>query len=174
MLHYDIRVNSWQPPPASSLIISQACWRPSTPTCRYPPPPSFPLHPRHSVSTISLYRVRTGKRSRGRGCFYMCWPTLWAASGCSCLRALYSRYPLPRFPPSRLHPFPLSMCDRSQFGWLVADPICSLFIAVLIFASVIPLLRQVRDGSLSRTNRIDPIFMFVSPVSLGSLRALLL
>lgn len=29
-----------------------------------------------------------------------------------------------------------------QFGWLIVDPICSVFIAVLIFISVIPLLRQ--------------------------------
>ncbi|XP_032809518.1 proton-coupled zinc antiporter SLC30A5 [Petromyzon marinus] len=29
-----------------------------------------------------------------------------------------------------------------QFGWLAADPICSLFISVLIFLSVVPLLRD--------------------------------
>jgi len=29
-----------------------------------------------------------------------------------------------------------------QFGWLIADPICSLFIAVLIFLSVIPLIKD--------------------------------
>ncbi|TRY91874.1 hypothetical protein DNTS_017673 [Danionella cerebrum] len=29
-----------------------------------------------------------------------------------------------------------------QFGWLIADPICSLFIATLIFLSVIPLLKD--------------------------------
>ncbi|XP_069483491.1 proton-coupled zinc antiporter SLC30A5 [Ambystoma mexicanum] len=29
-----------------------------------------------------------------------------------------------------------------QFGWLIADPLCSLFIAVLIFLSVIPLLKD--------------------------------
>eukprot|EP00048_Salpingoeca_helianthica_P001871 m.52408 g.52408 ORF g.52408 m.52408 type:complete len:716 (-) comp11770_c0_seq4:347-2494(-) len=29
-----------------------------------------------------------------------------------------------------------------QFGWLIVDPLCSVFIAVLIFVSVIPLLRQ--------------------------------
>lgn len=29
-----------------------------------------------------------------------------------------------------------------QFGWLIADPICSLFIATLIFFSVIPLLKD--------------------------------
>ncbi len=28
-----------------------------------------------------------------------------------------------------------------QFGWQAADPICSMFISVLIFMSVIPLLR---------------------------------
>ncbi|CAL8320919.1 unnamed protein product [Lota lota] len=30
----------------------------------------------------------------------------------------------------------------NQFGWLIADPICSLFIAVLIFLSVIPLIKD--------------------------------
>ena len=29
-----------------------------------------------------------------------------------------------------------------QFGWLIADPICSLFLAGLIFMSVLPFLRQ--------------------------------
>lgn len=29
-----------------------------------------------------------------------------------------------------------------QFGWLIADPICSLFIATLILISVLPLLRE--------------------------------
>ena len=29
-----------------------------------------------------------------------------------------------------------------QFGWYIADPICSVFISVLIFLSVIPLLRD--------------------------------
>jgi zinc transporter 5/7 len=29
-----------------------------------------------------------------------------------------------------------------QFGWFIADPICSLFIAILILISVLPLLKD--------------------------------
>jgi zinc transporter 5/7 len=29
-----------------------------------------------------------------------------------------------------------------QFGWYIADPVCSIFIAVLIFMSVLPLLKN--------------------------------
>lgn len=38
-----------------------------------------------------------------------------------------------------------------QFGWLIADPICSLFIAVLIFISVMPLLKDACEVLLLRT-----------------------
>lgn len=38
-----------------------------------------------------------------------------------------------------------------QFGWLIADPICSLFIALLIFFSVIPLLKDACEVLLLRT-----------------------
>lgn len=38
----------------------------------------------------------------------------------------------------------------NQFGWLIADPICSLFIAVLIFLSVIPLLKDACEVLLLR------------------------
>ncbi|XP_068106188.1 proton-coupled zinc antiporter SLC30A5 [Hyperolius riggenbachi] len=38
-----------------------------------------------------------------------------------------------------------------QFGWLIADPLCSLFIAVLIFASVVPLLKDACQVILLRT-----------------------
>lgn len=38
-----------------------------------------------------------------------------------------------------------------QFGWLIADPICSLFIATLIFFSVIPLLKDACEVLLLRT-----------------------
>ncbi|XP_066514784.1 proton-coupled zinc antiporter SLC30A5 [Hoplias malabaricus] len=38
----------------------------------------------------------------------------------------------------------------SQFGWLIADPICSLFIATLIFLSVIPLLKDACEVLLLR------------------------
>ncbi|XP_030624100.1 proton-coupled zinc antiporter SLC30A5 isoform X2 [Chanos chanos] len=38
-----------------------------------------------------------------------------------------------------------------QFGWLIADPICSLFIASLIFLSVIPLLKDACEVLLLRT-----------------------
>nr|XP_006627080.1 PREDICTED: zinc transporter 5 [Lepisosteus oculatus]XP_015193755.1 PREDICTED: zinc transporter 5 [Lepisosteus oculatus] len=37
-----------------------------------------------------------------------------------------------------------------QFGWLIADPICSLFIAVLIFLSVIPLIKDACQVLLLR------------------------
>ena len=38
-----------------------------------------------------------------------------------------------------------------QFGWKVADPICSLFIAVLIFLSVLPLVKDTALILLLRT-----------------------
>lgn len=38
-----------------------------------------------------------------------------------------------------------------QFGWYIADPICSLFIAVLIFVSVLPLLKNSAVVLLLRT-----------------------
>lgn len=38
-----------------------------------------------------------------------------------------------------------------QFGWLIADPICSLLIAVLIFLSVIPLMKDACQLLLLRT-----------------------
>ncbi|CAB1332715.1 unnamed protein product [Coregonus sp. 'balchen'] len=38
-----------------------------------------------------------------------------------------------------------------QFGWLIADPICSLFISTLIFLSVIPLLTDAAEVLLLRT-----------------------
>ncbi|KAM4708727.1 proton-coupled zinc antiporter SLC30A5 [Discoglossus pictus] len=37
-----------------------------------------------------------------------------------------------------------------QFGWLIADPLCSLFISVLIFGSVIPLLKDACQVILLR------------------------
>lgn len=37
-----------------------------------------------------------------------------------------------------------------QFGWLIADPLCSLFIATLIFLSVIPLLKDACQVLLLR------------------------
>lgn len=41
----------------------------------------------------------------------------------------------------------------SQFGWLIADPICSMFIAVLIGASVLPLIRDSVCVLMQRTPR---------------------
>uniref|UniRef100_A0A8C5GDW8 Zinc transporter n=1 Tax=Gouania willdenowi TaxID=441366 RepID=A0A8C5GDW8_GOUWI len=38
-----------------------------------------------------------------------------------------------------------------QFGWLIADPICSLFISSLIFLSVIPLIKDACEVLLLRT-----------------------
>ena len=37
------------------------------------------------------------------------------------------------------------------YGWLIADPICSMFIAVLVFASVLPLLRDSTQSLLLAT-----------------------
>lgn len=37
-----------------------------------------------------------------------------------------------------------------QFGWLIADPICSLFIATLIFLSVLPLIKDASEVLLLR------------------------
>jgi zinc transporter 5/7 len=37
-----------------------------------------------------------------------------------------------------------------QFGWFIADPLCSLFIAVLIFLSVIPLIKDACQVLLLR------------------------
>lgn len=37
-----------------------------------------------------------------------------------------------------------------QFGWFIADPVCSLFIAVLIFLSVIPLIKDACQVLLLR------------------------
>lgn len=37
-----------------------------------------------------------------------------------------------------------------QFGWLIADPLCSLFIAILIFGSVLPLLKDACEVILLR------------------------
>lgn len=38
-----------------------------------------------------------------------------------------------------------------HFGWYIADPICSIFIAVLIFVSVLPLLKNAALVLLLRT-----------------------
>jgi zinc transporter 5/7 len=38
-----------------------------------------------------------------------------------------------------------------QFGWYIADPVCSIFIAVLIFVSVLPLLKNSALVLLLRT-----------------------
>jgi len=37
------------------------------------------------------------------------------------------------------------------YGWLIADPICSIFIAILVFASVLPLLRDSTQSLLLAT-----------------------
>lgn len=37
-----------------------------------------------------------------------------------------------------------------QFGWFIADPLCSLFIAVLIFLSVVPLIKDACQVLLLR------------------------
>jgi zinc transporter 5/7 len=38
-----------------------------------------------------------------------------------------------------------------QIGWYIADPVCSIFIAVLIFMSVLPLLKNSALVLLLRT-----------------------
>lgn len=43
------------------------------------------------------------------------------------------------------------------YGWLIADPICSLFIAVLVFSSVIPLLRDSTHALLLATANQDEV-----------------
>jgi zinc transporter 5/7 len=39
----------------------------------------------------------------------------------------------------------------NQFGWMIADPICSMFIALLIGVSVLPLLRDSIGVLMQRT-----------------------
>ena len=63
-----------------------------------------------------------------------------------------------------------------QFGWYIADPICSLIIAVMIFASVVPLLKhsssvlifKMPDSKqnmfkhlLNRVSEIAPLMKFI-------------
>lgn len=45
----------------------------------------------------------------------------------------------------------ISAVLMSQFGWLIADPICSLFIAALITISVLPLVRDSIYVLMQRT-----------------------
>ena len=45
----------------------------------------------------------------------------------------------------------LSTLLIQTFGWNIADPICSLFIAVLIFVSVLPLVKETALVLLLRT-----------------------
>ena len=45
----------------------------------------------------------------------------------------------------------LSSILIEQFGWHIADPLCSLFIASLIFISVLPLLKESSRVLLLRT-----------------------
>ena len=50
------------------------------------------------------------------------------------------------------------------YGWLIADPICSLFIAVLVFMSVIPLLRDSTHALLLATANQDEVSHTLSKV----------
>jgi len=45
----------------------------------------------------------------------------------------------------------LSTLLIQTFGWHIADPICSLFIAALIFVSVLPLIKETALVLLLRT-----------------------
>ena len=51
-----------------------------------------------------------------------------------------------------------------QFGWLIADPICSLFIATLIFISVLPLLRESAEILLMATPKYKAIHAAIQKV----------
>jgi len=51
-----------------------------------------------------------------------------------------------------------------QFGWLIADPICSLFIATLIFISVLPLLRESAEILLMATPKHKAIHAAIQKV----------
>lgn len=42
-----------------------------------------------------------------------------------------------------------------RWGWLIADPICSLFISVLIVISVIPLIKETASSLLLATSNND-------------------
>lgn len=65
-----------------------------------------------------------------------------------------------------------------QFGWLIADPLCSLFISVLIFGSVLPLLKDACqvillrippeiekgiNGALEKISNIDGLISYRDP-----------
>lgn len=45
----------------------------------------------------------------------------------------------------------ISAILMSQFGWMIADPICSIFIAALVALSVIPLLKSSGGILMQRT-----------------------
>ena len=53
------------------------------------------------------------------------------------------------------------------YGWLIADPICSLFIAILVFMSVIPLLRDSTHALLLATANQDEVSHTLSKVCSG-------
>ena len=52
-----------------------------------------------------------------------------------------------------------------QFGWLIADPICSLFLAGLIFMSVLPFLRQSAKVLLLAPNNPENVQKALQKVS---------
>lgn len=47
----------------------------------------------------------------------------------------------------------ISAVLMSQFGWMIADPICSIFIAAMIMISVYPLLRDSAAILMQRSPR---------------------
>ena len=55
-----------------------------------------------------------------------------------------------------------------QLGWLVADPICSLFIAFLILLSVLPLLRDSVAALLLATPNHTHLQSALDKVGAGS------
>ena len=56
-----------------------------------------------------------------------------------------------------------------QFGWLIADPICSLFLAALIFMSVLPFLRQSAQMLLLAPAKPENVQKALQKVSIVSI-----
>ena len=50
------------------------------------------------------------------------------------------------------------------FGWHVVDPICSVFIAVLIILSVVPLLRQSAEILVLATPNYEQLYPILDKV----------
>ena len=62
----------------------------------------------------------------------------------------------------------ISTLLMENFGWLIADPICSLFIATLILVSVVPLLRESAAILLLATPGHKQLYAALDKVSGGT------